>query len=322
MNDISEYRVLVTSTSYGMNDPSLRAELESQVKEVIYNPAGHPLTPEELIALIPEIDGMIAGLDFITREVIEAAPRLKVIARYGVGLDRVDLDAAREKQIIVTYTPAANASSVAELTIGLMLALCRNIPYANMKTKAGEWPRLRGTSISGKTVGLLGLGAIGSRVAQMLGGFDCKIVAYDPHVTIEEAKTLGVDWLEKDTVIQSADILSLHLPATHETENMIDASVFSTMKDGSFLINTARSELIDEKALLEALENNKLAGAALDTFREEPPKNDYPLFKLNQVIATPHTGSHTDTATNVMGRMALENCLAVLRGKEPVHPVK
>jgi D-3-phosphoglycerate dehydrogenase len=304
-----------------MNDPSLRSELESLVGEVIYNPSEHPLTTAELAPLVKGIDGMIAGLDEISAEVIDSADRLKVIARYGVGLDRVDLAAAKRKGIVVTYTPGANAVSVAELAVGLMLALGRNLVAADKLTKAGGWPRLKGRSLSGKTVGLIGLGAIGSHVVGMLRGFNCRIIGYDPALSREQAAALGVEWLERDDVIRQSDFLSLHLPANAATENMFNHETLGLMKRGAYLINTARSELIEESALIEYLQSGHIAGAALDTFRHEPPGKNHPALQFDQVIATPHTGSHTDEATNRMGRMALNDCLAVLRGEIPQYRV-
>jgi D-3-phosphoglycerate dehydrogenase len=321
MKNLKDCRVLVTSTSYGMNDPTLRTELEAAVGEVIYNPTNHPLVSKELAPLVAGIDGMIAGLDEITQEVIEAADCLRVIARYGVGLDRVDLDAAKGKNIVVTYTPGANAVSVAELTVGLMITLARSITEANQRTKAGEWPRLKGTTISGKTIGLIGLGAIGRRVAQMLSCFNCHVIGYDPAIGHDQAWAFGVEWMERDDVIRRSDFLSLHLPAAAATENMLNRDTIGMMKTGAYLINTARSELIDDAALIEALQSGKLAGAALDTFRREPPGADHPILQLKQVIATPHTGAHTDDSTNAMGRMALHDCLAVLQGEEPLYRV-
>ncbi len=320
MNNLKDCRVLVTSTSYGMNDPTLCTDLEAEVGEVIYR-SEHPLTAAELTPMIKGVDGMIAGLDEIDREVIDAADRLRVIARYGVGLDRVDLEAAKQKGIVVTNTPGANAVSVAELTIGLMIALARKIPDANNRTKLGEWPRVKGVSLTGKTIGLLGLGAIGRRVGQLLRGFECLVLGYDPEVSAEEAAAFGIKWVLRDEVIARADFLSLHLPATPATVNMINRQVIAAMKDGVYLVNTARSELIDEVALLEALRSGKIAGLALDTFRHEPPGADNAVLQFDQVIATPHTGSHTDNATNAMGRMALSDCLAVLRGQEPQHRI-
>ena len=319
--NLKDCRVLVTATSYALDDPTLRIDLENAVGEVVYNPTRHPLAANELAPMIKGIDGMIAGLDEIDAQVIEAADCLKVIARYGVGLDRVDLESAQKKGIVVTNTPGANATSVAELTVGLMIALARKIVEADRRTKAGEWPRMNGTTLTGKTIGLLGLGAIGHRVARMLGGFDCRIIGYDPVVQSEQAATFGVEWMERDDVIRNADFLSLHLPASPDTENMLNHDVIAQMKEGAYLINTARSELVDEEALIEALRIGKITGVALDTFRHEPPGAEHPAFQFPQVIATPHTGAHTDDATRAMGRMALENCLAVLRGETPLYRI-
>ncbi|MFN8449887.1 MAG: phosphoglycerate dehydrogenase [Anaerolineae bacterium] len=321
MKNLKECRVLVTATSYAMNDPTLRTDLEAAVGEVVYNPTEHPLTAHELAALVGGIDGMIAGLDEINHEVIDAADKLQIIARYGVGLDRVDLEAARRKGIVVTNTPGANATSVAELTVGLMIALARHIPEANRRTKQGEWPRLKGILLCGKTVGLLGLGSIGHRVAQALTGFDCRVIGYDPVVGVDEAAAAGVTWMERDEVIRRADFLSLHMPLVPATENLFDRERIALMKDGAYLVNTARSELIDEAALIEALRSGKIAGVALDTFRHEPPGADHPLLQFEQVIATPHTGAHSDDAVNAMGRLALHDCLAVLRGEAPQYRI-
>src|SRR5512136_2018820 len=178
--NLKECRLLVTPTSYGKNDPRLKTELEAQVKEVIYNPTGKPLTSAEVAQLLPGIDGYIAGLDDIDAQALKAADRLKVIARYGVGVDKVDLGAARDKGIVVTNTPGANSVSVAELALGLMLALARQIPEAVEAVHQGKWPRYAGLSLEGKIVGILGLGAIGKQLARRLAGFDCRILAYDP----------------------------------------------------------------------------------------------------------------------------------------------
>jgi D-3-phosphoglycerate dehydrogenase len=317
MGDLKSCCVLVTATSYGISDPRLRSELETQVGRVIYNTTGHPLTAAELIPLLAECDGCIAGLDEFNREALSAASRLKVIARYGVGVDRVDLEAAREKGIVVTNTPGANAVSVAELTIGLMLCLARSIPALSAATHAGGWPRLPGVALEGKTVGLLGLGAIGRQVARRLCAFDCRLMAYDPSPDEAFARRHNVELAPADEVIRQADFLSLHVPLTPETRHMVNADFLSRMKQGAYLINTARGEVVDEQALYEALTSGHLRGAALDAFQREPPGPDNPLLALPQVIATPHTGAHADSATNAMGWMALRDCLAVLSGRQP-----
>ena len=321
MKPLKLCRVLVTPTSYAKNDPRLKTELEAAVGEVIYNPTGKPLSSAQVTELLPGCDGYIAGLDVIDRAALAAADQLKVIARYGSGVDRVDLQAAREKGIIVTNTPNANASSVAELAVGLMLSLARSLPYASASTKAGDWPRLVGMSMEGKTVGLLGLGAIGKQVARRLANFDCQVLAYDPAVDEKTAQGYHARLVPFADVVGQSDFLSLHVPVLPQTRGMVNKEFLDNMKPGAFLINTARGELVDEAALLEALQSGHLRGAALDAFTVEPPGSDNPLLALPQVIATPHTGAHTDGATNAMGRAVLQDCLAVLRGEEPAYRV-
>jgi D-3-phosphoglycerate dehydrogenase len=321
MNDLKSCRVLVTPTSYGKSDPRLKTELENLVGEVIYNPTSRPLSSTEVAALLPGCDGYIAGLDTIDREALESADRLKVISRYGVGVDKVDLQAAHEKGILVTITPGANSVSVAELTVALILSLARHIPTASTATRSGEWPRLNGLTLEGKCVGLLGFGAIGKQVAKRLAGFSCQVMAFDPLPDNDYARQFGVALLPQDEVLAEADFLSLHLPLLPETRELVNTAFLSKMKRGAFLVNTARGELIDETALAEALQSGWLRGAALDVFTQEPPQKDHLLLSLPQVIATPHCASHTDGAMDSMGRIALEECLAVLRGAAPRYPV-
>jgi phosphoglycerate dehydrogenase-like enzyme len=312
----------VTPTSYGKDDPRLRSEIEATVGQVIYNPFGRPLTSTEVGALLPGFDGYIAGLDHIDRAALEKADKLKVIARYGIGIDRVDLAAATEKSIVVTNTPFANAVSVAELTIGLILSLARSIPTLTADTRSGGWSRTAGITLEGKTVGFIGLGAIGQQVALRLRAFNCTVIAHDPAGDVEFASAHRIELAALDEVISRADFLSLHCPLLPATRGMVDAGFLSRVKPGAFLINTARGELIDEHALYEALRDGHLRGAALDAFGQEPPGKDNPLFTLPQVIATPHCGAHTDGAMSAMGWGALRDCLAVLRGEKPAYPVK
>lgn len=318
---LQECKVLVTPTSYGASDPALRTQLESEVGEVVYNISGKPLSSSQLVKMLKGVDGFIAGLDAIDRAALKAADNLKVIARYGVGIDAVDLEAAREKNIIVTNTPGANSGSVAELTIGLMISLLRNIPSAVNATKSGEWTRMRGISLEDKVIGLIGFGAIGREVARKLKGFNCRVVAFDPIADYEIAAELKVDILSLEEVIRNADLLSLHCPVTDDTRNLVNTEFLEVMKPGSYLINTARGELINENALYDAIQSGRLGGAALDVFSKQPPDAENPLLSLPQVLATPHMGSHTDGATNAMGWKALNDCLAVLRGEEPLYRV-
>lgn len=319
--NLIECRLLVTPTSYGKNDSRLKSELEAQVGEVIYNPTGKPLTSAEVAKLLPGIDGYIAGLDGIDANAIKAADRLKVIARYGVGVDNVDLAVAREKGIVVTNTPGANSVSVAELALGLMLALARQIPEAVEAVHQGKWPRYAGFSLEGKTVGILGFGAIGKQLARRLAGFDCKVLAFDPFADAVFAKDNHVELATMHDVIEQADFISLHLPLLPETRCMVNDTFLNKMKKGSFLINTSRGEVIDEDALLRALQSGHLKGVALDAFTVEPPDPKNPLLNLPQVIATPHLGAQTDGATSNMGWLAMRDCLAVLKDEKPSYPV-
>ena len=311
----------MTPTSYGKNEPRLRSDLEAAVGQVIYNPFKRPLTSMELRDLLPGCDGYIAGLDFIDRAALECAAQLKVIARYGIGVDRIDIAAAAEKSIVVTNTPFANAVSVAELAIGMILALARSIPFLTADTRTGGWSRLVGVTLEGKTFGVVGLGEIGKQVALRLRAFDCILLAHDPTPDANFTAANGIELVTLDELASRADFLSFHCSLNPETRGMVNKSFLAQVKPGAFLINTARGELIDEAALFEALQNGQLRGAALDTFTLEPPGKDNPLFGLPQVIATPHSGAHTDGAMSAMGWGALHDCLAVLRGEKPMHPI-
>ncbi len=319
--DLKECKILVTPTSYGKNDLRLKSKLENEVREVVYNPTGKPLTSDQVSELLIGVDGYIAGLDEINAAALKYADQLKVISRYGVGVDNVDLNFAREKGIIITNTPGANSVSVAELALGLILALARQIPEAAKAVHQGQWPRLAGLSLEGKTIGIIGLGAIGRQLAQRLKGFDCHIMAYDPHVDAPAGKAFGVEMVEMETVIAEADFLSLHLPLIPETRNLVNKDFLTRMKKGSFIINTSRGEVVDETALYEALISGHVRGAALDAFGAEPPDPTNPLLNLPQVIATPHLGAQTDGATSNMGWIALNDCLAVLNGEQPKYKV-
>jgi D-3-phosphoglycerate dehydrogenase len=319
--DLNNAHLLVTPTSYGKNDPRLKKELEALAESVIYNPTGKPLSSNEVADLLPGVDGYIAGLDVIDRSALAKADQLKVISRYGVGVDNVDLEAAKEKGIVVTNTPGANSGSVAELALGLILALARQIPEAAKSVQQGKWPRLNGVSLEDKTIGILGLGAIGKQLVRRLAGFDCQLLAYDPFADQSFASKNSIKLESLDKVIAEADFLSLHLPLLPETRGMVNADFLARMKKGSFLINTSRGEVVDETALLQALESGHLRGAGLDAFTIEPPDPSNPLLHLPQVVATPHLGAQTDGATSNMGWFAMKDCLAVLRGEEPHYRV-
>jgi D-3-phosphoglycerate dehydrogenase len=314
---LKKCKVLVTPTSYGKSDPRLLSELENQVDEVVYNKTGRPLKSEEVKEMVKDCDAYIAGLDTIDRQALETANNLKVISRYGVGVDNVDLATAKDKGIIVTNTPGANSVSVGELTIALILSLARDIPAATAATRNGEWPRQNGITLEGKCVGLIGFGAIGKVVGKRLKAFDMRVLAFDAYPDVDFASKNGIEIVSLAEIQKESDFLSLHLPLLPETREIVNSVFLSNVRKGAYIINTSRGELINEKDLINALENGQIRGAALDVFSKEPPGADNRLIGMPGVIVTPHCAAHTDGATNTMGWLAFNDCLAVLKGEEP-----
>jgi D-3-phosphoglycerate dehydrogenase / 2-oxoglutarate reductase len=257
------------------------------------------LPVEELIRVIPAYHGLIirSGTK-VTKPVITAAANLLVIGRAGIGVDNVDVDAATKQGIVVMNTPGGNNVTTAEHTISLMLALARNIPQAVLSLRSGRWEREKftGSEICNKVLGVVGLGNIGAIVADRALGLKMRVLAFDPFVSTETAAKLGVEIATLDEIYANADFVTVHTPLTKETRGLIGAEAFAKMKKGVRIINCARGGIVDETALAEAIKGGKVAGAALDVFVEEPPPDDHPLLKLNQVVATPHLGAATDEA--------------------------
>lgn len=308
-------KILVTPTSFSKDKPSkAKVLLEKFADEIVYNPYGRPLTPAEIIPLLKGVDGYIAGLDYITAEVIAHAPAsLKVISRYGTGYDRVDIGSATQKKITVTNTPGVNSESVADLTFGLMLSVSRSIPFLDREVRKGNWTRMTGTELFRKKLGILGLGAVGKRVALRAKGFSMEVLAHDPYIDRSFIQTNDIKECAFDELIMNADFISIHLPLNEQTRDIINASVIAKMKPGVIVVNTARGGLIDEKAAFKALKAGKIGGLGLDAFDKEPP-GESPLFQLNNVVATPHAGSRTHEAVYNMGILAVQNLINVLSG--------
>jgi D-3-phosphoglycerate dehydrogenase len=259
-------------------------------------------------------------------EVMDACPQLKLIARTGIGVDNVDLPAATARGIVVTNTPDGPTESTAEHTVAMLLALAKRLKVGNDNLSEGRWgPRtgmLMGDEVQGKTLGLVGLGRIGRRVAQICRlGLDMRVVGYDPFVTDAEARALGVEPLALDRVIEEADFLSLHAPATPETHKLMNRTRIARMKRGAYLLNMARGTLVDEEALLEALDEGHLMGAGLDVFDPEPLAMSSRLRDHTYVIATPHMASVTLEGRRRMETMAVERLLAFFRGERPADVV-
>lgn len=303
------YSVLVTARSFANTPGAHQTILRDAGCQLDLKPPAHPYSAEQLRELVAGYDGIIAGLDAFDASVIERADRLKVISRYGVGVDAVDIDAATRKHIAVTNTPGANMLGVSELTLGLLFALARQIPQVAARAKSGEWKRPTGWELNGKTLGVVGFGAIGRDVGRKAVALGMKVLAYDPFWKGEMA---GVQPTDFNSLVAASDVITLHSALTPETTNLINTERIAHMKDGAYIINTARGELVDEDALYAALKSGKLGGAAIDAFRHEPPVGS-PLLTLDNFIAIPHLGATTKESVERMAMMASENLLKVLK---------
>ncbi len=317
MSDTGRPRILVTPRSYGRYYPEQLEKLKS-VGDVEFaeNP---PLKEVNLLKMIGEYDAVVAGVDEYTARVLDSAKNLKILARYGVGIDNVDLEAATRNGIIVTYTPGANTNAVAEHAFALILALARDIPKLNEAGKQGIWGKGRGLGreLRGKVLGIIGLGRIGRIVAEIAKGFGMTVIAYSPRVPKEEAEKLGIKLVSLEELLSVADVISIHTSMSPEKYHMIGERELKMMKKTAYIVNTARGELVDEAALVKALKEGWIAGAALDVLEKEPPPPDSELLKLENVIITPHAGAHTWEAVKNMGDMVTEDIIAVLRGEKP-----
>jgi D-3-phosphoglycerate dehydrogenase len=280
--------------------------------------------PKEYQNSLPEAEALIVRSAVkVTREVLEKAGRLRVIGRAGVGVDNVDLAAATAAGVLVMNTPGGNAVSVAEHTIALMLALARSIPQASASTRAGKWEKKKflGNELRGKTLGILGLGSIGREVVRRARAFEMRILASDPYVNPETAADLGVELVEAARLYAESDYLTLHVALTPETRGMLNRRAFEQMKPGIRIVNCARGELMDQEALSEALESGRVAGAALDVFQPEPPPADFPLFRFESLIATPHIAGSTEEAQEIVGVRIAEQILEYLRSGIAINAV-
>lgn len=313
-------KVLVTATDYARNCAAGKKYLEENGFSVVENPHGRPMTLAELSEYLPEISAVVAGVDDWTDEVLESAPNLKIIARFGVGVDNIDLSAARARGIKVTNARGANADAVAELAVGGMLALLRSFRRLDRTTREGKWERLVGHTLRGRTLGLVGFGAIARYVAKLARAFDAEVVAFDSYPDEAAARSLGVRFVPLDELLSVCDIISLHVPATPETKNLINRDTLSRLKPGAILVNTARGAVVDEDALYDALKSGQLAGAALDVHATEPVAATDPLFTLDNVLVFPHTAAETWETYHQVGLITAEAVVDVIRhGKEPVN---
>ena len=302
-------KILVTPASFKQGaSNTVMDRLKNFADELVFNTKGKPLTEDELIAGLKGCDGCIAGLDPYSRRVIESTDKLKVISRYGTGIDNVDVATAVEKGIAVCRTPGVNSQAVAELAITLLLCLARQVPMLDRKTREGHWVRSVGVELHRKTLGILGLGAVGKKMAHIAAGFSMKVIACDPNIDSEYAFDNDIRPVDFETLLAESDFLSLHLPLKPDTRHIISADAMKSMKKGAIIINTARGGLIDEAAACDLIKSGHLDGLGLDVYEEEPPQSS-PLFGLENVVFTPHTAAHTTEATAGMASMSVENLI-------------
>ncbi|WP_304509073.1 phosphoglycerate dehydrogenase [Anaerotignum sp.] len=305
-------KVLVTARSFGSADDKAQKLLEEngfQVKKLVA--ADGPIA-EQLKTEIVDADAMIAGLEDYSPELLERAKKLKVISRYGVGYDKIDLVAAKEKGIAVTITPGANGDSVADMAMALMLAAARNVGYMDCCIKEGRQQRPTGVEMFGKTLGVIGAGRIGKGVARRCKGFAMNILCYDTYQDEAFAQETGAKYVDFETIVKEADFITIHSPLNEETKNMFHDEIFRKMKKKAVIVNTARGGIIDEAALYKALKTGEIGAAGLDATLEEPPYSS-PLLELPNCTITPHAGAATYEASSKMGFLAAQNILDIFQ---------
>lgn len=319
MNNSQNKRVLVVSTSFARTTPYPLQILEEKGCEVVRIKGPH--SEARMTELIPGYAAVIVGIDPVTEEVLKAGHDLKIVAKHGVGVDNVDVEACTRHDVLVTNVPGANSDAVAEFAICALLALARNLFPAAASLAAGRWegPKFIGQELSGKTLGIVGLGSIGKCVAQRARALGLKVIYSDVIRSHEFEEVYSVFYAEREELLREADFVSLHVPGIPETRNLIDAHALSLMKPTAYLLNLSRGEVLDEEALVEVLRQRKIAGAALDVFCQEPLSRDHPFFTLDNILLTPHMSGYSQEASERISMTAAKDVALVLSGEAPLH---
>lgn len=300
-------KILISSRSFGKIDSGAKELLQKEGLDIIENPFGRKMTEKEMITLGKEATGIIAGTEKITKSVIEYMPHLKVISRYGIGLDNVEIERAQEKNILIYNTPLAPTKGVAELTMALLLNGIKKINILDARLKSGTWKPEIGFLLSNKKIGIIGLGNIGKQIVKYLKPFNVQILAYDIKEDKEFSKNNGIEYVSLQHLLRESDCITLHIPLTDKTKHMIGSKELNQMKETCFLINAARGGIIDEDQLYHALKRKKIAGAAIDAFEDEPDTKR--LKELPNVILTPHIGTYTKETRKEMEQEAAQNII-------------
>ena len=309
-------KVLICTYRYSQNCPAAKRFLEENGFEIIENPYERPFTPDELKAAIPEIYAAAASVEIWNEDIFKVAKELKLIARFGIGVDNIDLEKAKEYGIMVSNA-RGSTNAVAELAVGYMIAVLRKIVVADQSVRLGNWNRFVGREIKGKKVGLVGFGQIPQLIAKKMQHFDAQLMAFDKAPNHDKAKEFGVHICALDELLTTSDIISSHLPITEETYKFFNRERFQKMKDGAYFINTGRGALVEENDLYDALISNKLSGAALDVYDPEPPHKGNPLFQLDNVVAGPHSGSDTIETIRLVADITAQAMVDLSNGKKP-----
>jgi phosphoglycerate dehydrogenase-like enzyme len=297
-------KIIISTVAFSTNK-ILVNELKKYFQDVIINEKGIRIPENELVNYYKDADAIIVGLEKITSQILDQLPNLKIIAKYGVGMDNIDIEACNKRNIKIGWTGGVNKRSVAEMVLGFMLALCRNLYTTSNQLKNGIWNKNGGIQLTGKTIGIIGVGNIGKELIKILAPFNCKILVNDI-IDLKNIENNMVKRVEKETIFLESDLISIHVPLNSETLDLINLDVFKKMKKTAYLINTSRGGVVNENDLKFALKNDIIAGAALDVYDTEPP-NDIELLELPNLICTPHTGGNANEAVLDMGLSAIEH---------------
>jgi len=312
-------KVLAALPNYSLYCREAKEYLKAHDCEVIENETNGPLEFEQLKALVSDIDGVIVGVDVWDAKLMSLAPKLKAIARFGVGVDNIDLEAAKRSGVTVTNCPGLNTESVAEHALMLILSIMRYFPSLNQQTREGKWKRVMVKELNGKQVGLVGFGSVARCLAEKLSAFHCKIKAYDKYPNMEEAERLGVEVCDLDAILKESDVISLHVPALAETYHMLNEENLALCKDGVYIVNTARGTIVEEAAVYDGLKTGKIAGYGSDVFEFEPISKEHRLFEFENYVCTPHTAAESYENYHATGMKTARALLDVFAGKEPEH---
>ncbi len=311
------HRVMILAAPFMRHEPKAGAPLREAGVEVLRGPLEPLRTASEVIDALQGCDGVIASMEPYTAEVFDALPRLKSLARWGVGYDSIDIEAASAARVIVTNTPGRVTESVADQTFCLMLALARRLPEQMSVARSCDWCQVEGIEIWNKTLGIIGLGSIGQAVARRAGGFSMRVLAHDPYAEPFHAGRLNASLVSLEELIAESDVITLHAVLTEETQEMIGEEQLRAMKPSALLINCGRGGLVDQSALVRALEEEWIAGAALDALAPEPPAGDDPVLSAPNTIMTPHNSSMTAESAARVNATVCENMLCSLKGQKP-----